>query len=100
MIYYEFYFGKPRNKGTSHHVYKTPWSGDPRVNIQNSKGKVKPYQVKQILQAIEKLMLVTCNLSVFVTRNVSGFILSCLRDIYEPDAVVTGDKTDEIYGSL
>jgi hypothetical protein len=27
------YFGKPRNKGTSHHVYKTPWPGDPRVNI-------------------------------------------------------------------
>ena len=29
--------------------------GDPRVNIQNAKGKAKPYQVKQVLQAIERL---------------------------------------------
>jgi hypothetical protein len=31
------------------------WQGDPRVNIQNAKGKAKPYQVRQVLQAIEKL---------------------------------------------
>ncbi|MEL6930482.1 MAG: toxin HicA [Cyanobacteria bacterium J06600_6] len=49
------YFGEPRQKGTSHHVYKTPWQGDPRVNIQNKKGKAKPYQVKQVLAAISKL---------------------------------------------
>lgn len=50
------YFGAPRNKGTSHHVYKTPWAGDPRVNIQKSKnGKAKPYQVKQVLKAIKKI---------------------------------------------
>ena len=50
------YFGEPRNKGTSHHVYKTPWQGDPRVNIQKSKdGKAKAYQVKQVLTAIKKL---------------------------------------------
>ena len=50
------YFGEPRNKGTSHHVYKTPWQGDPRVNIQKGKnGKAKAYQVKQILAAINKL---------------------------------------------
>jgi len=50
------YFGEPRNKGTSHHVYKTPWQGDPRVNIQKSKdGKAKAYQVKQVLTAIRKL---------------------------------------------
>ena len=24
----DYYFGKPRQKGTSHHVYKTPWQGD------------------------------------------------------------------------
>jgi hypothetical protein len=49
------YFGEPRNKGTSHHVYKTPWPGDPRVNIQKSKdGKAKAYQVKQVLTAIRK----------------------------------------------
>ncbi len=51
----DYYFGEPRQKGTSHHVYKTPWQGDPRVNIQNKKGKAKPYQVKQVIAAIEKL---------------------------------------------
>ena len=35
-------------------LYKTPWPGDPRVNIQNAKGKAKPYQIKQVLQAIKK----------------------------------------------
>ncbi len=25
------YFGEPRQRGTSHRVYKTPWPGDPRV---------------------------------------------------------------------
>jgi hypothetical protein len=50
------YFGEPRNKGTSHHVYKTPWPGDPRVNIQKGKnGKAKTYQVRQVLAAINKL---------------------------------------------
>ena len=48
------YFGPPRNNGTSHHVYKMPWAGDPRVNIQNSKGKAKSYQVRQVLKAIAK----------------------------------------------
>ena len=32
-----------------------PWPGDPRVNIQNAKGKAKPYQVRQVLLAIEQL---------------------------------------------
>lgn len=50
-----YYFGKPRQKGTSHCVYKTPWVGDPRINIQNKQGKAKPYQVKQVLAAIEKI---------------------------------------------
>ena len=51
----DHYFGKPRKSGTSHRVYKTPWAGDPRVNIQNSRGKAKAYQVRQILLAIERL---------------------------------------------
>lgn len=51
----EAYFGKPRQDGSSHAVFKTPWPGDPRVNIQNAKGKAKPYQVRQVLQAIELL---------------------------------------------
>jgi len=49
------FFGKARQTGSSHRVYKTPWQGDPRVNIQNSKGKAKAYQVKQVLKAIERL---------------------------------------------
>jgi len=49
------YFGHARQQEGSHHVYKTPWKGDPRINIQNNKGKAKAYQVKQVLLAIEKL---------------------------------------------
>lgn len=51
----DYYFGKARQSGSSHKVYKTPWPGDPRVNIQNDKGKAKHYQVKQVLEAIERL---------------------------------------------
>jgi len=54
----ESYFGKPRQQGTSHAVYKTPWQGDPRVNIQCGKdGKAKVYQVNQVLQALDRLEL-------------------------------------------
>ena len=50
------HFGEPRQSGTSHAVFKTPWAGDPRVNIQRSKsGQAKPYQVRQVLKAIDKL---------------------------------------------
>lgn len=48
------YFGRPRNSGGSHAVFKTPWPGDPRVNIQNDHGKAKAYRVRQVLAAIEK----------------------------------------------
>ena len=51
----DHYFGQPRQKGTSHRVYRTPWPDDPRVNIQNDKGKAKAYQVRQVIKAIEKL---------------------------------------------
>lgn len=51
----EAVFGKARQSGSSHRVYKTPWLGDPRVNIQDDKGKAKAYQVKQVLRAIEKM---------------------------------------------
>ena len=49
------FFGEPRQSGSSHKVFKTPWQGDPRVNIQNAKGKAKPYQVRQVLQAVDRL---------------------------------------------
>jgi len=51
----DFYFGEACQRGTSHRTYKTPWKGDPRINIQNHKGKAKAYQVKQVLLAIERL---------------------------------------------
>lgn len=49
------YFGEPRQSGTSHVLFKTPWPGDPRINIQNDRGRAKAYQVRQVLQAIDKL---------------------------------------------
>jgi len=48
------YFGEPRQKGTSHCVWKMPWPGDPRVNLQDDHGKAKAYQVKQLLVAIDR----------------------------------------------
>ncbi len=51
----DHYFGDSRQSGSSHCVYKTPWQGDPRVNIQNKNGKAKTYQVKQVLDAISKI---------------------------------------------
>jgi hypothetical protein len=51
----DHFFGAPRSRGTSHRVYRTPWQGDPRVNIQNAKGKAKAYQVRQVLWAIDRV---------------------------------------------
>ena len=48
------YFGKPRIKG-SHHIFKTPWKGDPRINIQKDGKMAKPYQVKIVIKALNKL---------------------------------------------
>jgi hypothetical protein len=51
----DYYFGTPRQHGSSHRIYRMPWRGDPRVNIQNDKGFAKTYQVRQVLKAIERL---------------------------------------------
>jgi len=51
----DHYFGQARQSSGSHRVYKTPWIGDPRVNIQNDKGRSKAYQVKQVLKAIDRM---------------------------------------------
>lgn len=48
------YFGEPRIRG-SHHIFKTPWIGDPRINRQKDGKMAKPYQVKEVKKAIEKL---------------------------------------------
>ncbi len=49
------YFGEPRKASGSHRVFKTPWLGDPRVNVQCDGSKAKRYQVLQVLAAIDKL---------------------------------------------
>lgn len=51
----DHFFEKRPSKKTSHQTYKTPWPGNPRVNIQNTGGKAKAYQVNQVLEAVEKL---------------------------------------------
>ncbi|MDH5386772.1 MAG: toxin HicA [Candidatus Aminicenantes bacterium] len=51
----DHYFGLPRQRGSSHRIYRTPWLGNPRINIQNYRGKAKAYQVKQVLLAIENM---------------------------------------------
>ena len=51
----DHYFGEARQSGSSHRIYKTPWIGDPRVNIQDEHGTAKAYQVRQVLKAIERL---------------------------------------------
>jgi hypothetical protein len=52
----EHYFGKPRQQRGSHRIYKMPWAGDPRVNIQKyNNGMAKAYQVKKVLAAIDRL---------------------------------------------
>jgi predicted RNA binding protein YcfA (HicA-like mRNA interferase family) len=48
------YFGEPRICG-SHYIFKKPWKGDPRINLQKDKKMAKPYQVKDVAKAIEKL---------------------------------------------
>ncbi|MDR2579414.1 MAG: hypothetical protein LBC85_00270 [Fibromonadaceae bacterium] len=48
------HFGKPRVCG-SHHIFKMPWAGNPRINIQKDGKNAKPYQVRQVKEALEKL---------------------------------------------
>ncbi|HIH8966198.1 toxin HicA [Serratia marcescens] len=50
------WFGPPRINGSSHHVYRMPWSGDPRINIQRgNNGAAKAYQVKQVIAALARM---------------------------------------------
>jgi hypothetical protein len=51
----EQFFGNYRVSG-SRHIFKTPWPGDPRINLQKAKDKyAKPYQVRQVPAALRKL---------------------------------------------
>lgn len=51
----EHFFGAGRQTGGSHVVFKMPWAGDPRINLQNDKGEAKAYQVRQLIAAVDKL---------------------------------------------
>ena len=52
----DHFFGPSRRRGTSQLVYRTPWQGNPRVNIQEGRnGLAKAYQVRQVIKALEKL---------------------------------------------
>ena len=53
----DHFFGEARQKATSHPIYKMPWPGDPRVNIQGRNRMAKPYQVGQVIMALERLKL-------------------------------------------
>src|SRR6266404_481906 len=51
------YFGEPCQHRGSHRVWKMPWAGDPRVNLQIGEGgNAKAYQVRQAVEAIDKLL--------------------------------------------
>ena len=48
---------RPRGRGSgSHYSFKTPWPGNPRVNLQDAgNGRAKAYQINQLLDAIGQL---------------------------------------------
>ena len=48
------FLGPPRVRG-SHHLFSLPWAGVPMVNLQRDGDLAKPYQVRQLLSAIERL---------------------------------------------
>ena len=50
----DHYFGDPGQKG-SHLACRMPWQGRRLVNIQAARGMAKPYQVRQMLKAIDRL---------------------------------------------
>jgi hypothetical protein len=73
------YFGEPRISNSSHHVFKTPWPADPRVNLQKAKsGGAKPYQVRQLLAAIDKLTALKAGVLTF------GHAAKCLPERQAP----------------
>jgi len=51
------HFGDCRIKG-SHHIFKMPWLGDPRINLQPSekdKKMAKPCQVRELVKALKRI---------------------------------------------
>jgi hypothetical protein len=55
IVEHHFVRTKAGGKG-SHVIFKTPWPGDPRINLQrDSGGQAKKYQIRQVLAALRKL---------------------------------------------
>jgi hypothetical protein len=55
IVEHHFARTKAGGKG-SHIIFKTPWPGDPRINLQrDSGGQAKKYQIRQVLAALRKL---------------------------------------------
>ncbi|MFC3849118.1 toxin HicA [Corynebacterium hansenii] len=53
----DHFFERRPGKGSHVAVYKMPWIGDPRINLQRGEGgNAKPYQVRQALKAIDRLL--------------------------------------------
>jgi len=50
----DHFFGEPTQNKSSHRVWKMPWPGNPRVNMQDEKGSAKAYQVRQLVEAVER----------------------------------------------
>jgi hypothetical protein len=48
-------FGECRIKG-SHHVFRVPWQGDPRINLQAEGPNAKRYQIRQVSEALRKMV--------------------------------------------
>ncbi|MBF0360841.1 MAG: toxin HicA [Oligoflexia bacterium] len=48
------FFVGPRING-SNHIFKVPWSGNPRINLQKDGQDAKKYQIKQVREALKKL---------------------------------------------
>jgi len=49
-----YFFEGPRIEG-SHHIFKTPWKGQPWLNLQRDGKMAKTYQVKQVKLALLKM---------------------------------------------
>lgn len=49
------FFGEPRRSASSHVVFKTPWQGNPRINLQKDGSQAKRYQIGQVVDALRML---------------------------------------------
>src|SRR5260364_9859 len=64
----EMVFGPPRQHGTSHAIFKTPWPGDPRVNIQNAKLRNTNIQTQK--KCISQPLHFLSKFSIFIIKSV------------------------------